>query len=334
MQPGVTIARESFGGWDTTLRLGNRAMEVRVVADVGPRIVELRTPGGPSLFHVRTAELGGRGESTWRMRGGWRLWVAPERRGTTYALDNAPCAVSAATGGTVRVVGPMQPAAGIRKTIALTVAPEAPHVSVRSTVTNVGDAPLAYALWTLAALRPGGRAFLPLDVGAPEAFDDVRRVVLWSYASFEDRRYRVADALVELDHRVVVDGPPPRVVAPGRTSDESKIGVDARAGWAAYLLDRTLFVTAARVEDGPRVDGGATLELYSSREFVELEHLGVLQSIAAGADAHLREEWWLFDDVTLPPAAAGADAIRAALDPYVRRAVASAHEASDYGEPS
>jgi hypothetical protein len=319
----VGIVREPFRGWRDTVRLSGAAIALRVVADVGPRVVELRTPNGASLFHLREREVGGRGETTWRFRGGWRLWIAPERRATTYALDNAACAVSV-DAGTVRVTGPVQPEAGIQKTVALTVDPVAPHVQVASTVTNVGATPVSYAPWTLAALRPGGRAFVPLDVGPPEAFDHVRRVVLWSYATFGDPRYAIGDALVELDHRVVVAGPPPHAVAPGRTSDESKIGVDARAGWAAYLRDRTLFVTAAVVEDGPRVDGGATLELYSSREFVELEHLGPLATIAPGAALHLREAWWLFEDVELPPTTAGAAAIRAALDPYVHRAVASA----------
>ncbi|MEO6029455.1 MAG: hypothetical protein ABIR79_21535 [Candidatus Binatia bacterium] len=94
--------------------------------------------------------------------------------------------------------------------------------------------------------RPGGRAFLPLDVGPLDALDATRTIVLWSYAHLDDPRYRVGDQLIEIDHAAVVEGPPPTRRAPGRTSDGSKVGVDSVAGWAAYLLDDTLVVNPRR----------------------------------------------------------------------------------------
>ena len=90
----VTIERGAFHGWEDTWLMRGGPVEARVIADVGPRVLEMRWRGGPNLFHVRDGELGGRGEATWRMRGGWRLWIAPERHATTYALDNAPCDVA------------------------------------------------------------------------------------------------------------------------------------------------------------------------------------------------------------------------------------------------
>jgi len=320
----LTITRESFRGWHDTYRLANDAIEARVVADVGPRVLELRLRGGENLFHLRAAEMGGRGEPVWRFRGGWRLWIAPERHATTYALDNEPCAVTQPRDDTLVVTGPVQRAVGVRKTVELTIDAEAPRVVVTGRIANVGTTPITLAPWSLAALRPGGRAFLPFDVGRPEAFDDVRRLVLWSYTRIADPRYRFGDTLVALEHADVAAGPEPTSVAPGRTSDESKIGVDAVAGWAAYLWNETLYVTRARMEEGPRPDGGATLELYSSRAFVELEHLGPLRELIPGAEAILVTEWWVFGGVVLPPATDGLEAIDAALAPYVAQATARA----------
>ena len=311
------VAAESFHGWTDTHRVGNEAIEVRVVADVGPRIVECRRPGGANLFHLRESELGGRDESAFRFRGGWRLWIAPERRATTYALDNGRCAVTRPDPLTVEVEGPPQPEVGVQKSVRVTADPERSRVRITSTIRNVGARPVLLAPWTLAMLRPGGRAFLPQEVGPAEAFDDVRRVILWSYARVEDPRYHVGDRLLEIDSGAVARNGARVWLAPNRSSDESKVGVDARAGWAAYLLDGALFLSRAAVEAGPRADGGATLEVYSCRDFTELEHLGVLQSLASGAGATLREDWWLFADVALPPAVAGSDIVREALRPYV-----------------
>ncbi len=315
----LTIEREAFHGWDETYRIGNGVIEVRVVADVGPRVVELRRAGGANLFHLRSAELGGRNEPRWRFRGGWRLWIAPERRPETYALDNAPCTVLASAPGMVRIGGPPQPEASIRKTIGLMLDAVHPRVEVVSEITNVGDAPVRYAVWTLAVLRPGGRAFVPLETGPVDALDSTRSLILWSYTRMADPRYRVGDGLVEIDSGAVLRGPARRELAPGRTSDESKIGVDTTAGWAAYALDGTVFVSRARVDAGARADAGATIEIYSSREFIELEHLGVLQTLAPGETAALAEEWWVFGETAVPAWEAGEDVVRGFLERLVER---------------
>jgi hypothetical protein len=323
-----TIVRERFRGWEDTYRVTNGLVEARVVADVGPRIVELRRAGGENLFHLRDDELGGRDEPVWRFRGGWRLWVAPERRATTYALDNVRCEVTRPDAASLRVVGPPQPEAGIRKEVRVAIDAAAPCVRVESRVTSVAAAPVVYAPWSLAVLRAGGRAFLPLDVGPPEAFDSIRRVILWSYARVADPRYRFGDRLVEIAHDRVVDAYPCVRAddgggeaagdrAPRRRADESKIGVDSVAGWAAYLIGDTLFVTRAVVEAGPRPDGGATLEAYSSREFIELEHLGVLATLSPGDAAVLREQWWVLAGVTLPAPGAPDGEVRAALEAHL-----------------
>ena len=315
--PDATLGAEPFHGWTETHRVGNDTIEVRVVADVGPRIVECRRPGGANLLYLRADELGGRDEPAFRFRGGWRLWVAPERRATTYALDNARCVATRPDPSTVEVEAPPQPEVGLRKSIRVTADRERPRVRIESRIRNVGERPVLLAPWTLAMLRPGGRAFLPLDVGPLEAFDDVRRVILWSYARVEDPRYHFGDRLLEIDAGTAARNGARTWLAPNRASDESKVGVDSRAGWAAYLLDGTLLVTRAAVESGPRADVGATLEAYSCRDFIELEHLGALRALAAGASAVLREDWWLFADVALPPAVAGSELVRDALASYV-----------------
>src|SRR6185295_10736946 len=113
----VEVGPETYRGWPNTYRLANGLVEVRVLTDIGPRIIDVRAAGGTNLFHVRDAEAGGHGEAKWIFRGGWRLWVAPERDDTTYVLDNSPCTLEKVDPATVRVTGPSQPAAGIRKQI-------------------------------------------------------------------------------------------------------------------------------------------------------------------------------------------------------------------------
>jgi len=292
------IEKENLRGWANTYRLTNGQLEARVVTDVGPRIIDVHPVGGTNLLYVRDSEAGKTGEDTWTFRGGWRLWVAPERKETTYALDNSPCQVEIVNTSTLRVTGPPQPAAGIQKQVEITLNPGESRLRVTSRIKNVTDQALTYAAWSLPVMRPGGRAFVPMDVGSLTAFDATRSLILWSYTKLADPRYHVADRLIEIDHTRVKAAPDGR---PGRRDDESKVGVDSAQGWTAYLLDGTLFMKRfAHDANGQYPDHGATIEVYSSHEFLELEHLGPLTTIAPGEEIVFPEDWWLFTGVSVP----------------------------------
>jgi len=300
----VTIAREPHLGWPNTYRLDNGLVEVRVLTDVGPRIIDVRARGGANLFHVRDREAGGHDENEWVFRGGWRLWVAPERKETTYALDNSRCEAEVVGEDTLRVTGPDQPAAGIRKQIEVRLGGDEPRVRITSRIRNIGDRSVTYAAWSLPVMRPGGRAFVPLDVGPLDAFDAMRKLILWSYAEFSEPRYRFGDRLVQIDHARVA---PPPAGQSGRRDDESKIGVDSAQGWAAYLTDGTLFLERFAHQAGAAYpDGGATIEVYSSHEFLELEHLGPLTTIAPGEEIVFPAQWWVFTGARIAEDSAGA----------------------------
>jgi hypothetical protein len=307
------VTKENYHGWSNTYRLSNGWLEAHVITDIGPRIIDLRVPGGANLLQLREG-LGGRGEATYVFRGGWRLWIAPERTETTYALDNAACQAAVVGKATLRVAAPPQPAAGIQKRIEVSLAPGEPRLRLVSHITNIADRPLTCAAWSVPVMQPGGRAFVPLDVGPPTAFDATRRLILWSYAKFADRRYQFGDRLIQIDSGKVRPPPP----APsGRAEDESKIGVDSAQGWAAYLLGGALFLKRFPHAAGQYPDDGATIEIYSNHEILELEHLGPLTTIAPGEEIVFPEDWWVFSGAHVP--ATEVEAL-AALQSYIARA--------------
>jgi hypothetical protein len=215
---------------------------------------------------------------------------------------------------TLRVTAPPQPAAGIQKTIEVSLSRGEPRLRLASHIKNISDCPLTYAAWSLPVMQTGGHAFVPLDVGPLSAFDATRRLLLWSYAKFADPRYGFGDRLIQIDSAKV---PAPPAGQTGRRDDESKIGVDSAQGWAGYLLESTLFLKRFPHPAGEYPDGGATIEVYSNHEFLELEHLGPLTTIAPGEEIAFPEDWWLFTGANVP--AAEADAV-AKLQQYVARA--------------
>jgi len=291
----MQITKENYHGWPNTYRLSNGLIEARVLTDVGPRVIDLRVAGGTNLFHIDEG-LGGRDEATYMFRGGWRLWIAPERTETTYALDNTGCEAEIAGEAALRVTAASQPRAGIQKSIEVSLTAAEPRLRLLSRIKNVSDRPLTYAAWSLPMLRPGGRAFVPLDVGPLSAFDATRRLLLWSYAKFSDPRYHFSDRLIQIDSAKV---PAPLAGQSGRRDDESKIGVDSAQGWAAYLVESTLFLKRFPHPAGEYPDGGASIEVYSNHDLLELEHLGPLTTITPGDEIVFPEDWWLFANVAV-----------------------------------
>ncbi|MBI4515308.1 MAG: hypothetical protein HY699_05775 [Deltaproteobacteria bacterium] len=298
------LRREHYCGWPDSYILGNAAVELVVTSAIGPRIVDFHRRGGANVFYLRPSETGSTGESNWVLRGGWRLWIAPEDAATTYAPDNQPCTAEVIGPATVRVTGPPQPRAGIQKSLEVSLIAEQPRARVVSRIQNISAHDITCAAWSLSVMRPGGRALVPFDVGNPAAFSDTRHLILWSYTKLADRRYQFGDRLMQVDQSEVL---PAAAGAGRRRADESKVGVDTKQGWAAYLHGDSLYLK--RFSHDPRAtypDGGATVEIYSAAEFIEVENLGPLLTLKPGEAIIAPEEWWLFEGVTVAGDEAGA----------------------------
>jgi len=307
--------RGDYRGWADTYTLSNGLVEIVVPSVIGPRILDFHAAGGENVFYLRDTELGKTGEPGFVFRGGWRLWIAPEQRETTYEPDNQRCYVEELGPAAIRVSGPPQLHAGIQKSIEVRLIEHQPRARVISKITNISDNTLSYAAWSLSVMRPGGRALVPMDVGDLTAFFDTRSLILWSYAKFADPRYRFGDGLAQIDQSKVAPAP---AAATGRRGDESKIGVDTMQGWAAYLRGDALYLKRFKHEPGASyADGGATVEVYSSAEFIEVENLSPLTTLKPGESIVYPEEWSLFTDahVATDEAAALRD-----LEPWLAKA--------------
>src|SRR3954454_14995768 len=74
----LRIEPTQYRGWPNCWRVANGEVELIVTADVGPRVIRYGFPGGQNLLKNYDAQMGGTGEPEWMIRGGSRLWIAPE----------------------------------------------------------------------------------------------------------------------------------------------------------------------------------------------------------------------------------------------------------------
>ncbi len=301
----VKAQKVDYRGWKGTVKLTNGLVELYAVSAVGPRIIDFRPVGGSNIFHVRKEELGKSGEKEFRLRGGWRPWLAPEVdpkvAPITWFPDNVPCKVEFHP-TFVRLIGPKEPASGIQKVVDISMFADQPRVRVTVRLRNISFKPVTYSAWSLPVLKPGGRAIVPLDVGDLDALAEIRKIILWSYGNPTDPRFTFFNRFVIVDQSKV----PPRERLIGklrRHNDEGKVGVDTKKGWTAYYhpADQVLLIQRFPYRKGAIYpDGGCTVEVYSCQEFIEVECLSPLVTIPPGKEYVFPMEWWLFTNVPDP----------------------------------
>ena len=80
----LTIETVPYRGWKRNIRLTNSQVELIVTQEVGPRILRFGFIGAQNVFGELTEQMGGTGEKEWMIRGGHRLWMAPEEKPKSY----------------------------------------------------------------------------------------------------------------------------------------------------------------------------------------------------------------------------------------------------------
>lgn len=296
-----------FAGWQRNLRLFNNQVEWVVTLDVGPRILSGRTPNQPNIFANFSEQMGGQGEKEWKIRGGHRLWIAPEDLDYSYDPDNAPVEIMHDK-NTHILVAHQQQGLRVKKTLALTPLSSGAGLLVHHTLTNEEDHPVSMAAWGLSVMAPGGTEIIPQPPfrahGASGLLPN-RNMVLWPYTDLSDPRWRLGKNFILLEQR--------------SDSLPTKMGLTHRERWVAYLLGRQLFIKECDYEkEAVYPDGGCNFETFSNSDFLEIESLSPLQSVKPGASVSHSERWHLFGDVE-PVDLSDEEALSKWILPYVEK---------------
>jgi hypothetical protein len=198
------------------------------------------------------------------------LWVGPWEAELTGPLA-------------ARMTSSPSPSVGVQLTREFTLAPEGSHLACTQIMRNVADRPTRCNHWARTFGRGHGIAIVPLTpelsrfphqyvMYVPNGGIDVRP---------EDPAIRIRDGFLE-----VFDTPA-----------YPKLGIDAYAGWFAYLMPNDLLFIKRFPTYPDRVyfeAAGLTISLWYFQDVVcELEPIGPGETLAPGASASFTEEWWL-----------------------------------------
>jgi hypothetical protein len=279
----MPITTTQFAGHEA-IQIEAGRIRLMVTTSVGPRVLGLLTEDGQNhLAELPGATLECPGSGDFHLRGGSRLWAAPEDPRVTYRPDDEPVGVEEIGDG-IRLVTRPDPVAQTSREIEIRVSgPERFAFDYR--VINEAEHPQRLAAWAITMVKPLGRAFLPVltDEFDEGGFQGQRNIVLWAYSRNEDPRYLVHDGALEVRSAVMAEGP---------FDVPFKIGTSMRRGWTAHYREGVLLVKyAGHDEDRQYADMGASGQIYSHADFTELETLGPLTDLDPGDAAEHHEDW-------------------------------------------
>ena len=276
-----------FQGWPRNVQLANKNLELVATLDVGPRILHLAVPGSKNVFKIYADQMGKAGEKAWQIRGGHRLWVAPEDPVATYYPDNGPVEAKPLSGGALRLRPAVEKPNGIQKEIDIRLDAGAPHVRLVHRLRNVGCKAVTLSPWALSVMTAGGTAIvgLPPRGSHPKDLLPNQRLVLWPYTDLADPRLMMGTRALLLRQRKTMPKP-------------FKLGLSNPEGWAAYAVHGCLFVKRFAFDPAATYpDMGCNTEFFTNADMLEVESLGPLVTLPAGKEVSHIEDWYLFGGV-------------------------------------
>jgi hypothetical protein len=284
----VKVEKTEYKGWHNCYRITNGEVELIVTGDVGPRIIRFGFVGGQNFFKEYAEQMGKTGEEKFQLRGGDRVWKAPEDPIATWAPDNVPVEITPTPTGLV-ARAPVEPLTKLQKEIEVSLTPSGTEVTVAHRITNRSLFTLEFAPWVLTMMAPGGTEVtgFPPRGRHPINLEATNPLVMWAYTNLADKRLTFTKKYLVL--RQDPNNP-----------EAQKLGLFNRDTWAAYLINGEAFVKRATADPSKTyTDFGCSFETFTNNEFLEIETLGPITKVAPGKTVEQVEHWSLHRNVKL-----------------------------------
>lgn len=301
----VKVEKVEYKGWQNCYRVSNGEIEAIVTADVGPRIIRFGFVGGQNMFKEYPEQLGKSGEAAFQLRGGSRVWKAPEDPVATWAPDNVPVNIKLTPTGLI-ATAPVEPLTKLQKEIEISMEPTGTGATVSNRITNHGLFTLEFSPWVLTMMAQGGMVVsgFPPRGTHPKDLEVTNPLAMWAYTDLSDPRLKFTKKYLTLRQD------------PNDTNAQ-KVGTFNADTWAAYLLNGEAFVKRTKADPAKTYpDFGCSFETFTNNEFLEIETLGPMTKVQPEHTVEQVEHWGLYKDIR--PAAITDDELTRALTPLLQ----------------
>jgi len=289
LNAAVKVEKVEYKGWHNCWRITNGDVDLIVTADVGPRIIRYGFVNGQNLFKEFPDQLGKSGEKDFQLRGGDRVWKAPEDPVASWAPDNVPVEIAVTPTGLI-ARAPVEPLTNLQKEIEISLAPSGTQVRVAHRIRNHSLFALEFSPWVLTMMAQGGievtafppRGKHPIDLAVTNP------LAMWAYTDLSDKRLTFTKKYLALRQDP-------------NNSAAQKVGLFNPHTWGAYVLNGEAFIKVAQADPNKVYpDFGCSFETFTNNEWLEMETLGPLTKVPPGGEVEQVEDWALYKNVELP----------------------------------
>ena len=243
----------------------NGIIEVGIPLNFGLRIAHFSFVGEKNVFFEQPNDMTiFTTDEGWRIRGGHRLWLAPETP-KTYCPDNEPIDYSIEDDAIV-ITQKEDPWLHIIKSFKLTF--EGSRLSVTHKIVNLGEEALSCSLWAISVMAAGGTEYINFE-RRDGGMDHWHRISMWDYTSLGDPRATYTRDEIQIKHLPL--------------DTKYKIGVGHPYGPVRYENGDIIFIKHFDVQkDKLYPDANVSYETFFSKYMVEMESLSPLAEISKG----------------------------------------------------
>ncbi|MGF7144533.1 hypothetical protein HNQ56_002964 [Anaerotaenia torta] len=275
----VKVELCEYNGWKDCVRISNDRIEVIAATQIGPRVLRFAFLGGNNIFYEKAGQQGLTGGDEWRIYGGHRLWHGPQIGFRPNEPDNERISYELLKDGVV-LTGNRETLSGMRKQLTIRIPSDGAEVEVLHEIRNQTVWPVELTAWALSVMAGGGLAIWP-NTKRDTGFLPNQALVTWPYTNLEDSRLNICKDYIALKQD-------------SRVEDWFKAGTGNVEGWAAYLLEQTVFLKKYKhIMDANYSDMGSSFEIYTDLEIIELESLSPITKLKPGENLRHRESWRL-----------------------------------------
>jgi hypothetical protein len=271
----MDVKKVVFGNWKNAYKCRIGKMELIAVADIGPRILWFGLSGGKNVLFEDNNDKYVR--KNWRLHGGHRFWIGPE---TENAFSPANDLCQASIGKDVLQIAQPTDPMGLQKILEISHCKESGSFAIRHIVKNVGNLLFPGCIWTLTVSLPGN-VVVPWAAGSKSwQCNMVRYWKCWDGHTTDpaSRQWKPAKDYFAVEP----------------TGEEGKVGLYSERGFLALIHKNYTFVkTYNPIIEGTYPDGGSNIELFTCKNFVELETLSPMYTFHPGKEYCHTEHWIL-----------------------------------------
>lgn len=281
----ITVEKIDYAPFGGCLKISNGEKEIVATLEKGPYIVRCAFVGEENMFYedrenkytndVTESEFKG---NTWRVTGGHRLWISPERHPRTYYPDDYAVSCEITARGAV-LKAPVQEWTHMQYTTEIEMEDNG-DVKIKHSVTNKGAWGVKIAPWTVTVMQTGGIAVIPANTRKTGFFPN-KWVCFWDYTHMNDPRIYLGEKYSALLQRTDCE-------------TAAKIGFINERGCMVCFVNGNAFVKKFGFEEGAEYpDNGCNCESYTCDGYTEMECLSPLTNLDAGETAVHEERWHL-----------------------------------------